>query len=81
MNLREKKLDLLGQRKTKLDEAQNALTEKGSSSEEYKAAMEAVKQLNEELLEVERLITEAEKSPRGLLFPARRRSTAPSSRC
>lgn len=62
MNLREKKLDLLGQRKTKLDEAQNALTEKGSSSEEYKAAMEAVKQLNEELLEVERLITEAEKS-------------------
>ena len=40
MNLREKKLDLLGQRKTKLNEAQRALAEKGSSSEEYKAAME-----------------------------------------
>ena len=62
MNLREKKLDLLGQRKTRLDEAQKALTENGSSSEEYKAAMEAVKQLNDELVELERLIVEAEKS-------------------
>ena len=79
MNLREKKLDILNKRQEQIEKAQAALVASGSGSEEYQAAMAAVKQYNEELIELERLIVEAEKSFSAGPVPAPTGTPAPGA--